>query len=85
MLDAGPHRVFPCLIVVGIEVFVHGRIGLLNLGMCGAAKVHVQVLGEVPAYAKLTVPQELRVEGEGQFIATHILHIALLQLVVAAL
>ena len=49
MLDARPHRVFPCLILVGIEVLVHRRVGFLYFRVRGALEVHVQVLREVPA------------------------------------
>ena len=42
------------------------------------------VLGEIPAHTELTVPQELRVERERKLLASHVLHVAFLQLIVAA-
>ena len=33
VLDAGPHRVFPGRIAVGIEVFVHGGVRLFHLSV----------------------------------------------------
>ena len=59
MLDGCPHGVLPCLIAVGIEVFVYGCVRLLNLCVRGALEVHVQVLSEVPTQVELAVPQEL--------------------------
>ena len=86
VLDAGPHRVFPCRVAVGIEVFVDGlvAVGFLNLSLCARLEVHVEVLGEVPAQREVTVPQELRVEGDRQRRTAEVVHVALLQFVVAA-
>ena len=68
VLDALPYRVFPGMIAVGIEVFVDGQVAirLFNLRLCARLEVHVQVLGEIPAYGEVTVPQELRTEGDRQ-------------------
>ena len=49
VLQAGPYGVFPCLVGVGVQVFVDGGVGLLNLGSCGRGEAHVEVLGEVPS------------------------------------
>ena len=84
VLDAGPHRVFPGGIGVGIEVFVDGCVGLLDLCTGAAVEVHVEVLGEVPPQGELAVPEELLVEGQGQHLAREVVHVALLQLVVVA-
>ena len=66
MLDTCPHGVFPCLIMVGIEVFIDRGIWLFNLRMGGTAKVSVQVLGQVPPYGEIPSPQELFTESQWQ-------------------
>ena len=35
VLEAGPHGVFPSLVCIGVEVFVHGCVGFLYLCSCG--------------------------------------------------
>ena len=82
MLDTGPHRVLPSRIAVGIEVFVHRRVGFLNLSVGGTLEVHVQVLRQVPTQLELTVPQELLAERQRQVGVLCILQVALLQLIV---
>ena len=84
MLDAGPYRVFPSFVAVGIEVFVDGlvAVGLLNLCLCARLEVHVQVLGEVPAHGEVAVPQNLRAEGGRQRRTTEVVHVALLQFII---
>ena len=86
MLDAVPYGILPCRVTVWIEVFVDGlvAIGLLNLCLCARLEVQVEVLGEVPAYGEVTVPQNLRTEGDGQRRTAEVVHVALLQLVVGA-
>ena len=75
------NRVFPGMILVGIEVGVHFRIRHIHLCMGGTLEVHVQVLGQVPAHGELSVPEELVAIGEWQLRIERTLHIALLQLV----
>ena len=79
-----PHRIFPCRILVGIEVFVYRRVRFFYLGMCGTVEVHVEILGQVPAYRELTVPQELLAEGQRQLIAVGAFHVALLKFIIVA-
>ena len=78
ILETGPHRVFPSRIAIGIEVFVDGGIGFLNLCMCGRLEVHVQVLCEVPAQLELTVEEELLIELQRQVGVDGVLQVALL-------
>ena len=80
--DACPHRVFPGLELVGIEVFVHGGVGLLDLRIRGTLEVHVQVLCQIPAHGELAVPQELLGECQRKLSVFSRLHVALLQFVV---
>ena len=78
VLDARPHRIFPCRIAIGIKVFVDGSVGFLHLSMGGRLEVHVQVLREVPAYLEFPVEQELFVELQWQIGVHRILQVALL-------
>ena len=75
------NRVFPGMILVGIEIGVHFRIRHIHLCMGSTLEVHVQVLGQVPAHGELSVPEELVAIGERQLRIERTLHIALLQLV----
>ena len=84
MLDAGPYRVLPRRIFVGVAVFVNGCIGFFYLGMGSALEVHVQVLRQIPPHRELAVPQELLGEGQGQLAVLRGFHVALLQLIVVA-
>ena len=90
MLDAGPYRIFPSVILVGIEVLVHRCVRFLYLGMGSALEVHVQVLGQVPTQGELSIPKELLAEGKWQVRfytcrTTHRrLHVSFLQLIVVA-
>ena len=52
--------------------------------MGGRLETEVQVLREVPAQGEVAIPEELRVEDEGQAVVVEILHVALLQLIVMA-
>ena len=52
--------------------------------MGGRLEVEVQILREVPTHGEVTVPEELAIEGKWQIVVVEILHIALLQLIVAA-
>ena len=79
-----PHRVFPCRILVWIEVFVYRRVRFFYLGMGSTVEVHVEVLGQIPSYRELTVPQELLAERKRQLVALGAFHIALLQLIIVA-
>ena len=60
--DGRPYGVFPCGVMVGIEVFVDGCVWLLNLSVCAAGEVQMQVLGEVPPDGEVPVPEELLAE-----------------------
>ena len=90
VLDAGPYRIFPSVILVGIEVLVHRCVRFLYLGMGSTLEVHVQVLGQVPTQGELSIPKELLAEGKRQVSiypcrTTHrCLHISFLQLIVVA-
>ena len=84
VLDAVPYRVFPDVVVIGIEVFVDRAVGLDDFGMGGRLEVGMQVLGEVPAQGELTVPEELLTVGEGQLGVFEALQVTLLQLIVVA-
>ena len=75
------YRVFPGMILVGIEVGVHLRIRHIHLCMGSTLEVHVQVLGQVPAHGELSVPEELVAIGKRQLRIECTLHIALLQFV----
>ena len=52
--------------------------------MGGALERGTQVLGEIPSYGELTVPQELLTERERQLGAGRRLEVALLHLIVVA-
>ena len=52
--------------------------------MGGTLEVHVQVLGQVPAQLEVTVPEELRTEGERQVGILSVLQVSLLQFIVGA-
>ena len=86
MFDALPDGVLPGLIVVGIEFLVYGQVAqrLFDFSLRTRLEVHVQVAGEVPSQREATVPEELRVEGDGQARSSQVLHVTLLQLVVDA-
>ena len=62
--DARPHRIFPCLIAVRIQVFVDRRIRLLYLRVCGTVECHVEILCQVPTQLELAVPHELLIEDK---------------------
>ena len=80
--DALLHGVFPRTILVGIEILVDGRIGLLDLGAGGTLEVEVQIPREVPSEGDVAVPEELLGEDEWQVLTLQILQVALLQLAV---
>ena len=82
--DALLHRVFPRTIAVRVEVFVDGRIGLLNLGTGGTLEVEVQILGEVPPEGEVTVPKELFGEDERQPLTLQVIQVTLLEFTVVA-
>ena len=84
MLYARPYGVLPCRISVGIKVFVHRSVRLFYLGVGATLEVHVDVLGEVPTQIELSVPQELRREGERELRIFHAFHVALLQFIVVS-
>jgi hypothetical protein len=70
---------------VEIAVTVNLRIRLFNLGISAALEVEMEVLGEIPTDAEITVPQELRGIGGREGIgSTKILKVTLLKLVVTA-
>ncbi len=80
------YAVFPSVVRVGVEVFVHGCVGLLHLGVRAALEREVQCLEDVPAYGELAVPQEALREGEWQGLRVlYVVYVAFLQLVVGAL
>ena len=66
VLDAGPNRIFPGMVLVSIKVLIDWGIRFLYLRMSGTLEVHVQVLGQVPAHRELTVPEELFAERQRQ-------------------
>ena len=70
--------------MVGIEILVDGRVGLLDLGMRGRLEVHVQVLREVPADGEVAIPEELLRKRQRQVGVLGVLEVALLQLIVVA-
>ncbi len=54
------------MILVGIKILVDRCVRLFNLGVCGRLEVHMQILGEVPAYGEVAVPKELLTESKRQ-------------------
>ena len=77
-------RVFPLGVLVGIAFLVDGSVGLFDFSVRGTLEVHVQIACKVPSQGEITVPEELRAEGQRQLSASEVFHVALLQLVVAA-
>ena len=88
VLDAMPDGVLPGRIAVRVEVLVDGQavaIGFLDFGARSRLEIHVEVLGKVPAQTEVTVPKERRAPLHGYSCAREVVHVALLQLVIAAL
>ena len=80
--DALLHRVFPRTILIGVEILVDGRIGLLDLGTGSTLKVEVQIPREVPSEGEVAVPEELLGEDQWQVLTLQIFQVALLQFTV---
>ncbi len=84
MTDTVHHRVLPRRIPIGIEVFVHGGIRLLDLRTGSRLEIEVEVTREVPAQGEVAVPEELLVEHQLQVLVLQTLKVAFLQFVIAA-
>ena len=82
MADTGPHGVLPRLVTVRIQVFVHGCIGFLYLGVGSALEIHVQIASQVPTNRELPVPQELLAERQGKLGVLQRFHIPFLEFIV---
>ena len=81
MLD----RILPCLILVGVEVFVHLHVWLLNLGLCRTVEAEVQGFEDIPAELETTVPEEaLAPCGRDRGCVAQILQVTFLQFIVGA-
>ena len=79
------HRVFPCLVAVGIEVFVDLRVRLLDFSLCATLECKVQSLEDVPLEREIAVPSPVLAEGGRQCRkVARIVKVAFLQLVVVA-
>ena len=80
--DALFYRILPSHILIGIQVLVDRRVGLLDLGTGGRLEGKMQVLGKVPSQGEITVPQELLGECKWQVLIFQTLQVAFLQFVV---
>ena len=79
------YAVLPCVVAVGVKVFVHLHVGFFHLGACAALEVEVESLEYIPPQLELSVPEEALAEVYGQCVgALQIVQITFLQLVVIA-
>ena len=58
------NRVFPYLIITAIDCFVHLQVRFLNLSKGARLEAYIEMAGEVPGEAELSVPVEVVTEGE---------------------
>ena len=63
-LDAVPYGIFPCVVLVGVEVLVDRNVRFFDFRMGGGIEREMKVFGQIPFQAEITVPQEFFGEGE---------------------
>ena len=77
--------VLPGVVGVGIEVFVDGCVGFLDLGMGAALEGEVEGLEDVPLEGEFSVPEVGLGEGDGYgLVVVEVFDVAFLQFVVGA-
>ena len=82
VLDARPNRVLPCVITVGVQRLVYGCIRLFYLCMGGTLETCVQMVGEIPPYGEVSIPQELLIECKRKLRSASTHHVSFLQFIV---
>ncbi|OAV73380.1 hypothetical protein Barb6_00310 [Bacteroidales bacterium Barb6] len=68
LADALHDGVFPHLILVGVQLFVHLHVRLFNAGVGAGLEGGVQIVSEVPADAESTIPEEVLTERDGDIV-----------------